>query len=123
MQRKRQRHRLREKQAPCGKPDAGLDSGTPGSQPGANAQPKADAPVLSTFIHECILSPQPTHEPDGVSEVTQGAEPKSSAVCVHFAIALLRDGRWRRKARLDIYYRGGGSPRVVASQEVAPDCK
>ena len=29
----RQRHRQREKQAPCGKPDAGLDPRTPGSCP------------------------------------------------------------------------------------------
>ena len=29
----RQRHRQREKQAPCGKPDAGLDPGTPGVMP------------------------------------------------------------------------------------------
>ena len=35
MQRKRQRHRQREKQTPCGEPDAGLD---PGSH-----EPKADA--------------------------------------------------------------------------------
>ena len=37
--RERQRYRQREKQAPCGEPDAGLDPGTPGSQP----EPKADA--------------------------------------------------------------------------------
>ena len=39
----RQRHRQREKQAPCRKPDVGLDPGTPGSRPG----PKADAKPLS----------------------------------------------------------------------------
>ena len=38
----RQRHRQREKQAPCGDPDAGLDPGTPGSRPG----PKAEAHPL-----------------------------------------------------------------------------
>ena len=29
-----ERHRQREKQAPCREPDARLDPGTPGSQPG-----------------------------------------------------------------------------------------
>ena len=38
-----ERHRQREKQAPCGKPNAGLDSRTPGSWP----QPNADAQPLS----------------------------------------------------------------------------
>ena len=33
----RQRHKQREKQAPCGEPDAALDPRTPGSQP----EPKA----------------------------------------------------------------------------------
>ena len=42
-ERKRQRHRQREKQAPCRKPDVGLDPGTPGSHP----EPKADAQPLS----------------------------------------------------------------------------
>ncbi|CAD7681778.1 unnamed protein product [Nyctereutes procyonoides] len=32
--RERQRHRQREKQAPCREPDAGLDPGSPGSHPG-----------------------------------------------------------------------------------------
>ena len=45
----RQRHRQREKQAPCGEPDVGLDPRTPGSQPElkADAQPLShpDAPV------------------------------------------------------------------------------
>ena len=39
----RQRHRQREKQAPWGDPDAGLDPRTPGSQP----EPKADTQPLS----------------------------------------------------------------------------
>ena len=39
----RQRHRQREKQAPCREPDVGLDPGTPGSCP----EPKADAQLLS----------------------------------------------------------------------------
>ena len=38
-----QRHRLGEKQAPCRKPNTGLDPGTPGSRPG----PKAGAKPLS----------------------------------------------------------------------------
>ena len=39
--RERWRHRQREKQAPCRKPDAGLDPRTPGSRPElkADAQP------------------------------------------------------------------------------------
>ena len=41
--RERQRHRQREKQAPCGDPDAGLDPRTPGSRP----ELKADAQALS----------------------------------------------------------------------------
>ena len=39
----RQRHRQRERQAPCREPDVGLYPGTPGSGPG----PKADALPLS----------------------------------------------------------------------------
>ena len=42
-QRARQRHRQREKQAPCREPDVGLNSGTLGSRP----EPKADAQPLS----------------------------------------------------------------------------
>ena len=41
--RERQRHRRREKQAPCGEPNVGLDPRTLGSQP----EPKADAQTLS----------------------------------------------------------------------------
>ena len=37
-ERERQRHnRQREKQAPCRKPDVGLDPGSPGSHPGLKA--------------------------------------------------------------------------------------
>ena len=39
----RQKHREREKHAPCREPDVGLNPGTPGSQPG----PKAGAKPLS----------------------------------------------------------------------------
>ena len=41
--RERQRHRQREKQAPCRQPDAGLDPRTPESRPG----PRAGAKLLS----------------------------------------------------------------------------
>ena len=41
--RERQTHRQREKQAPNGEPDVGLNPKTPGSQP----EPKADAQPLS----------------------------------------------------------------------------
>ena len=40
--RESQRHRQREKQAPCWEPDTGLNPGTPGSHPG----PKAGAKPL-----------------------------------------------------------------------------
>ena len=40
---RRQRHRQREKQAPCRDPNAGLDPRTPGSRP----EPKADAQPLT----------------------------------------------------------------------------
>ena len=43
IERERQRHRRREKQAPCWKPDVGLDPRTPGSRLG----PKAGAKPLS----------------------------------------------------------------------------
>ena len=42
-EREAQRYRRREKQAPCRKPDVGLDPGTPGLLPG----PKAGAKPLS----------------------------------------------------------------------------
>ena len=41
--RERQRHRLREKQGPCGEPDVRLDPRTPGSRP----EPKAGPQPLS----------------------------------------------------------------------------
>ena len=41
--RERQRHRLREKQVPCGEPDIRLNPGTPGSR----TELKADAQPLS----------------------------------------------------------------------------
>ena len=41
--RERQRHRQKEKQAPCREPDVGLDPGTLGSRP----EPKADTQLLS----------------------------------------------------------------------------
>ena len=41
--REKQRHRQREKQAPCRKPDVGLVPGAPGSHP----EPKANAQLLS----------------------------------------------------------------------------
>ena len=42
-ERERQRHKRREKQAPCREPNVGLDPRTPGSHP----EPKADAQPLS----------------------------------------------------------------------------
>ena len=43
IEREKQRHRQREKQAPCWEPDVGLDPGTPGSRP----VPKAGTKPLS----------------------------------------------------------------------------
>ena len=43
IEREKQRHSKREKQAPCQEPDMGLDPGTPGLCPG----PKAGAKLLS----------------------------------------------------------------------------
>ena len=40
IERERQRHRKREKQAPFREPDVGLDPGTPGSRPESKADPK-----------------------------------------------------------------------------------
>ena len=56
-ERERQRHRQREKQAPCGEPNAGLNPRTPGSQPEpkADVQPPSHAGVpgilLLRYIH------------------------------------------------------------------------
>ena len=52
IERERQRHRRREKQAPCREPNVGLDPGTPGSHPGpkAGAQPLSH-PGLPTWRH------------------------------------------------------------------------
>ena len=48
----RQRHWQREMQAPCRKPDVGLDPGTPGSRPGpkAGAQPLSHPGVPVLFL-------------------------------------------------------------------------
>ena len=50
----RQRHREREKQAPCREPDMGHDPRTPGSGPGskADAQPLSHpgVPILGSFL-------------------------------------------------------------------------
>ena len=55
----RERHRQREKQAPCREPDAGLDPRTPGShpEPKADAQPLSHPGVPRTAILEVL--PQP----------------------------------------------------------------
>ena len=55
----RQRHRQREKQAPCREPDAGLDPRTPGSGPElkADAQPLSHpgAPENNPFIAKLAI--------------------------------------------------------------------
>ena len=50
-ERERQRHRLRERQAPCREPDVGLDSRSPGSRPG----PKV---ALNCWASRAALSPR-----------------------------------------------------------------
>ena len=60
----RQRHRQREKQAPCKEPDAGLNPRTPGSRPGpeADAQPLSH-PVVSGFrIVKAFLDGKQFHQ-------------------------------------------------------------
>ena len=68
----RQRHRQREKQAPCGEYDAGLDPRTPGSQPElkADSQPMSHpgAPTIPFILRKkglwsfllYLLPPVPT---------------------------------------------------------------
>ena len=51
----RQRPRQREKQAPCGEPDVGLDPGTPGSQPGLRQTLHHGAPGVPDFRTFCKL--------------------------------------------------------------------
>ena len=48
-ERKRQRHRQREKQAPCGDPNVGLVPGTSGSYPGPKAGAKTIEPPRCPF--------------------------------------------------------------------------
>ena len=43
----RQKHRQREKQAPCREPDVGLDPGTPGSRSGLKADAQSLRQTLS----------------------------------------------------------------------------
>ena len=52
-----QRHRQREKQAPCREPDAGLDPGTPGSRPGpkASTKPLSHPGIPGNFIMGSVL--------------------------------------------------------------------
>ena len=50
-QKEKQRHRQREKQAPCGDPHVGLDPGTPGSYPGL----KGGAQLLSHPGVPCLV--------------------------------------------------------------------
>ena len=51
-----QRHRQREKQAPCGQPDAGLDPGTLGSRPGPKAALNHWAPQASLFCFFALFT-------------------------------------------------------------------
>ena len=69
----------REKQAPCGEPDAGLDPGTPGSCPGlkAGAQPLShpDAPRIVLSINSAGTV--------GVCVQTSELKPKPHTFCEH----------------------------------------
>ena len=62
-EREKQRHRQREKQAPCREPDMGLDPGTPGPRPRQNAGGKLlshtgipDFSILIQYCYPGILS-------------------------------------------------------------------
>ena len=46
----RQRHRQREKQGPCGEPDAGLDPRTSRPEPKANAEPQNHPGALVAYL-------------------------------------------------------------------------
>ena len=54
----RQRHRQREKQAPCREPDAGLDPSTAGSHPGlkVDTQPLSQPGVLVMIISDVDMN-------------------------------------------------------------------
>ena len=56
----RQRHRQREKQAPCREPNVGLDRGSPGSHPGLKAVLNPEPPKLpgNPFYYEIYLYPK-----------------------------------------------------------------
>ena len=54
----RQRHRQREKQAPCRDPNVGLDPGTPGSHPGpkAGTQPLSHPGIpICSFLYAVLV--------------------------------------------------------------------
>ena len=54
--RKRQKHRQREKQTPCGEPDAGLDPMTPGPQPEPKTRSTTEPGALQMlFLKGMIL--------------------------------------------------------------------
>ena len=60
----RQRHRQREKQAPCREPDARLDPGTPGSCPGAKAGAQ---PLNHLGVPESSLNAKPHQAQKAIS--------------------------------------------------------
>ena len=51
----RQRHRQREKQAPCREPDVGLDPRTPGSHPGLKVDPKSPRATQGSPIFTFLM--------------------------------------------------------------------
>ena len=53
----RQRHRQREKQAPCGDPDVGLNPRTPISRPKQKAYAQ---PLSHPGAPDCVMSKKPT---------------------------------------------------------------
>ena len=62
-EREGQRPRQREKQAPCREPDAGLDPGTPGSQPEpeVDARPRSPPSVLKIPFLKYQISDSSVH--------------------------------------------------------------
>ena len=56
-ERQKQRHRQREKQAPCREPDVRLDLGSPGSRSGlkAGAKPLNHPGIPTTNHSKCLM--------------------------------------------------------------------
>ena len=87
-ERERQRRRRREKQAPCQKPDVGLDLRTPGSRPGPNAGAKPlshpGIPPFSNFLRGIFRFHIKVVVLDISPYISNGFIKKSFVCCFHF---------------------------------------